>query len=161
MNDGLDHGFTGRARPPGGPERKPSGHAPPSWVKSGVCFFVTICCATRKVNRLCHPRVSRVIFESASRYQEASKWHLRLLLLMPDHLHALVVPNPDRQFARLIGDWKRYVASVAGVDWQKNFFDHRLRNDESWEEKAHYIRENPVRAGLIREGATWPYQIQF
>jgi hypothetical protein len=32
--------------------------------------------------------------------------------------------------------------------WQKGFFDHVLRSGESYTEKWHYIRDNPVRAGL-------------
>src|SRR5205814_7592098 len=36
-------------------------------------------------------------------------------------------------------------------------FDHRLRHDESEAEKFEYIRQNPVRAGLIREEDEWPY----
>ena len=41
--------------------------------------------------------------------------------------------------------------------WQKNFFDHRLRSEEEWEEKTHYIRQNPVRAGLVGSAEEWPY----
>ncbi len=39
------------------------------------------------------------------------------------------------------------------------FFRHRVRHDESLDEKAAYIRANPVRAGLIAEGEEWPYAI--
>ena len=42
-------------------------------------------------------------------------------------------------------------------EWQEGFFDHRLRHDESLEEKTYYIRMNPVRAGLIEKPETWPY----
>ncbi len=37
------------------------------------------------------------------------------------------------------------------------FFDHRLRHDESEAEKFEYIRQNPVRAGLIGAEDEWPY----
>ena len=33
--------------------------------------------------------------------------------------------------------------------WQPGFFDHLLRNDESYAQKWEYVRENPVRAGLV------------
>jgi hypothetical protein len=32
-----------------------------------------------------------------------------------------------------------------------------LRNDENVIEKSHYIRMNPVRAGLIDKPESWPY----
>lgn len=85
---------------------------------------------------------------------------MRQMLLMPDHVHALIAPAPDKILSRLIGDWKRYTAVKTGVHWQKNFFEHRLRNDEGWMEKAAYIRANPVRAGFCRSGEPWHFQIE-
>jgi hypothetical protein len=41
--------------------------------------------------------------------------------------------------------------------WQKNFFDHRIRNNASFREKWAYILMNPGRAGLVSAGAVWPY----
>ena len=34
------------------------------------------------------------------------------------------------------------------VDWQRDFFDHRLRDHHELEEKICYILMNPVRKGL-------------
>jgi REP element-mobilizing transposase RayT len=42
--------------------------------------------------------------------------------------------------------------------WQPGFFDHLLRNAESYEQKWHYVRENPVRAGLVSRAEDWSYQ---
>ena len=42
--------------------------------------------------------------------------------------------------------------------WQPGFFDHVLRSDESYAEKWNYVRNNPVRAGLVRTTDEWPYQ---
>jgi hypothetical protein len=44
-----------------------------------------------------------------------------------------------------------------GIEWQRDFFEHRLRSDESWREKANYILANPVRKGLVAEISQWPY----
>jgi len=40
---------------------------------------------------------------------------------------------------------------------QKDFFEHRLRSDESAQEKSDYILVNPVRAGLVPKPEDWPY----
>ena len=48
-------------------------------------------------------------------------------------------------------------ARKVGIEWQRNFFDHRLRHDESETEKYDYILQNPVRTGLICEGDQWAY----
>jgi hypothetical protein len=37
----------------------------------------------------------------------------------------------------------------SGPLWQDESFDHVLRSDESFAEKLEYIRQNPVRAGLV------------
>jgi hypothetical protein len=42
--------------------------------------------------------------------------------------------------------------------WQPGFFDHVLRNDESYSQKWKYVRENPVRAELVVRSDEWPYQ---
>jgi hypothetical protein len=34
--------------------------------------------------------------------------------------------------------------------WQEESFDHLLRSDESLAEKCEYIRQNPVRRGLVQ-----------
>jgi len=37
-----------------------------------------------------------------------------------------------------------------GPVWQEEFFDHVLRSNDSLEDKADYICQNPVRAGLVK-----------
>jgi hypothetical protein len=43
-----------------------------------------------------------------------------------------------------------------GPRWQKGFFDHGIRAEESYEQKWVYVRDNPVRAGLVRSAEDWP-----
>jgi putative transposase len=100
-----------------------------------------------------------VLFETARRYRAAQKWYLKLLLLMPDHLHMLVGVPRDAQLSNLIRDFKRITTRVANITWQRNFFDHRLRHDESENDKVAYIRANPVRAGIIGWNDHWPFVI--
>jgi REP element-mobilizing transposase RayT len=42
--------------------------------------------------------------------------------------------------------------------WQRGFFDHLIRNTESYAQKWDYVRENPVRAGLVSRREDWPFQ---
>jgi putative transposase len=123
----------------------------------GAIYFVTICCQPRGANQLGRETKAAVIFETARRYHADGRWHLQLLLLMPDHLHALVGIAGEDSLTKLIRDFKRVTARFAGIQWQRNFFDHRLRHDESLREKEDYIRENPIRAGLITPAERWPF----
>ena len=79
---------------------------------------------------------------------------------MPDHLHSLISLPRDEDLSKIISAWKRFTARDAGIHWQSGFFDHRIRSDESLEEKAHYIRTNPVREGLVAKPEDWPYVIR-
>jgi len=58
---------------------------------------------------------------------------------------------------KAIMDWKHYTSRMLGLDWQRDFYDHRLRNHEAFDEKAMYIRMNPVRAGLVSNPDAWQY----
>jgi putative transposase len=46
---------------------------------------------------------------------------------------------------------------IPAPHWQKGFFDHILRNEESYCGKWSYVRENPVRAGLVKNWQEWPF----
>jgi putative transposase len=135
-------------------------HTPPDWVENGSLFFLTVCCKQRGENQLCNYRVAETLFDSAKFYASSLRWLPRLILLMPDHCHALASFPSDSSMSRVIGDWKRYTAKMADVSWQRGFFDHRIRNDENWEEKASYIRLNPVRAGLVAKPEQWPWVLE-
>jgi putative transposase len=109
------------------------------------------------VNQLCKLDTAQLLFETARRYHASQEWYPKLVLLMPDHLHMLIGISPDGNLSKLIRDFKRIAARRGKIEWQRNFFDHRLRQDESESEKFEYIRQNPVRAGLIRGIDEWPY----
>jgi putative transposase len=96
----------------------------------GATYFITICCRWRGANQLCEGDVAPLLFETARRYDEMQKWYLRLLLLMPNHVHMLIGVPGDAQVSSFIRDFKR-ITRIAKVNWQRNFFDHRLRHDES------------------------------
>jgi putative transposase len=141
------------------PQRKWLGHAVPSWVDHGV-FFITINCDKRGGSPLLAESIIACIRDAAMHYH-GSHWFVHLWLVMPDHVHALLSFPRNEGMVKAIGDWKRYTSRITGVKWQKGFFDHRLRHDESFEEKAHYIRMNPVREKLVEIPEAWPHVWSF
>ena len=42
--------------------------------------------------------------------------------------------------------------------WPRGFFDHLIRNSGSYGQKWDYVRENPVRAGLVSRQEDWLFQ---
>lgn len=137
-------------------------HDPPHFIGTeNAVFFITICCRPKGKNQLCHAEISETLFSSARFYQERSLWGVPLLLLMPDHLHMLATFGPDAGMEAVVRNWKRYTARHMKISWQRDFFDHRLRNDESFTDKANYILNNPVRAGFVTQSEDWPYQLSL
>ena len=121
-------------------------------------FFITICARPRGLNQLCWPERLVPISETISKYHRSGRWFCSIALWMPDHIHMIVQPSEQERFSKLIGDFKRILKRILGVQWHKGFFDHRIRGHESLEEKWDYIEQNPVRAGLSASSREWPYQ---
>jgi putative transposase len=85
---------------------------------------------------------------------------------MPDHMHLFVRGGDDFKLTQWVNGLKRAISVPLGATkkrplWQPGFFDHILRNDESYSQKWEYVRENPVRAGLVPRADDWPYQGEF
>jgi putative transposase len=134
-------------------------HEIPLWVDpSKEIYFVTINCRRRFENQLALPKIAAGIFETIEHRQRKFLWWPYLVLLMPDHLHALLsFPPSNKPMRSIISKWKEWTAKDMGVVWQDDFFEHRLRREESRREKADYILANPVRANLVSKPQDWTY----
>lgn len=118
---------------------------------------MTINARARGSDLLIRNNTADQLIESAAFYHTSGAWWLRLFLVMLDHLHALMALPRGRILARTIAAWKSYHTKISQVKWQSGFFDHRLRDDESLDQKAEYIRMNPVRANLVGRPEDWPH----
>jgi putative transposase len=86
-------------------------------------------------------------------------------VLMPDHFHLFAGFAPDSiGLSKWVKSLKNSVSKClrhrdcSAPHWQKGFFDHILRSDESYYEKWNYVRNNPVRACLVSDPAAWEFQ---
>jgi hypothetical protein len=112
-------------------------HELPTWVNpDGAVFHVRIRAAPENLEDLTNENLAPKLLASAIEYARRQIWWPTLFLIMPDHIHALLSFNMGRKMSRVIGDWKKWHHVQHAVKWQENFFDHRLRRDESLEEKA-------------------------
>jgi len=132
-------------------------HAPADWLKNEPVYFITVCADPRGENQFCNPTLGPAILDSVKFRNEKQIWFCHIVVVMPDHIH-LLLNFPDMpSFSGVIGSWKHWLARKYSISWQENFFDHRIRKDESFGDKAEYIRQNPVRAKLIKNADEWPY----
>jgi len=120
--------------------------------------FDTICTQGR-VAWLANAEVHALLVDV---WTQASAWVVGRYMIMPDHIH-LFAGYRDGVIA--YDDWVKYWKSRFSnrygrreCRFQTGSFDHRVRNAASYEAKWQYVRENPVRAGLVKRSEDWPYQ---
>ncbi len=123
-------------------------------------YFVTIC-ANDCRNILANEKVQTALIQYGQS-GESRGFALGRYVIMPDHIHLFVSGTLDFDLGIWIRGLKRVVAAAVtggrGGLWQRGFFDHVVRNSESYSEKWDYVRENPVRAGLVSVAEDWPFQ---
>jgi REP element-mobilizing transposase RayT len=141
------------------PRRKSLPHEIPLWVDpQKEIYFITINCETRGTNQLAMEKMASALFETIRHRQDQHLWWPHLFLLMPDHIHALIsFPSSDKPIKFVVRKWKEWTAKTIGIKWQRDFFEHRLRREESRREKADYILQNPVRQKLVALPEDWPF----
>jgi REP element-mobilizing transposase RayT len=129
---------------------------------SAPLFFITICTLHgRKLPSL------EAVHEALLLYggRAISEFNVAVgrYVIMPDLLHLFV--RGDQSF--VLATWvkglkrtisKRFPSKSQKSFWQPGFFDHLLRSDESYAQKWEYVRQNPVRTGLVKLAEDWPYQ---
>jgi REP-associated tyrosine transposase len=134
-----------------------------TWVfASNPVFFVTVCTYRRRALLAAHA-VNHAFRLFAERAYSDRNVAVGRYVIMPDHIH-LFICGPDHfELGRWIGLLKQGLAKSvvrapsADPVWQRACFDHVLRSDESYAQKWNYVRENPVRAGLVTNAEDWPF----
>lgn len=127
---------------------------------SAVAF--TCCIADRK---LCFTEnqavraIEKILLESLTRYRVAAHAYL----FMPDHLHLLIQGEKrDANLYECIVHFKQrsgfWLTKNTYARWQKDFYDHVLRQGEEIEKHVRYILENPVRKNIVENWKTYPYK---
>lgn len=137
------------------------------WEQTSV-YFITFCIEQRR-HVLANALTWKITLETLKRLNQ---WTTLAAITMPDHLHVLTAPLDREAAVSAYSKWfKRWFnedycrPSVSDGShraqtwqWQEGCFDRLLRTDESLSDKWAYIRENPVRAGLVANADDWPYQ---
>jgi putative transposase len=132
------------------PVRKKLPYTVPQWVADGSWFFITIKCTPPETNQLCRVDIGDGILAAMAHNHEKLIWHCRLCLLMPNHLHTVIAFPREQDMQTLISNWKKFVALKFGVKWQRDFFDHRLRDHHELDEKNQLNPDEPSPQRIVR-----------
>lgn len=99
----------------------------------------------------------------ALKHFDGIRYHLIAWCVMPNHVHVVVTPE-GLSLAKVLHSWKSFTAHEAnkllsrqGDFWQREYYDHLIRNEKELQHYINYTLENPVAAGLCKNQPDWPW----
>ncbi len=134
------------------------------YTVSSHVYFLTLCAAGKRP-LFKDAEIARLIIDEMELRRKRNEIILFCFCIMPDHVHMLLSLSKgyEKSLINWVSAFKRYTARVikrsCGIEqlWQKNFYDHVIRKDESLIKVAEYIVDNPVRKDLGRDWTDYPY----
>ena len=109
------------------------------------------------------PEVARV-GENALLYFNGARYKMPASVVMPNHVHALLIPLEPFLLEDIVHSWKSFTANEpnrflkrTGEFWQAEYFDRHIRNARHYFAAVDYIEQNPVKAGLCQRPQDWPF----
>ena len=124
----------------------------------GDCKAIFVTFSTH--HRWVLPVAARTIVLDACLWGNGKRFNLHGVVVMPDHVHLVLVPLYDSDDVYSVAEIMQGIKSSSahqvnrllcrnGQVWQRESFDHVLRREEGIPAKVEYIIQNPVRAGLV------------
>jgi putative transposase len=146
------------------PARKHPAHGVLIIESKPTIVFLTVCTKDRK-----RWLASAAVHEELRKaWHKADAWCVGRYVVMPDHIHLFTSPG---KLEVSLDEWIQYWKSCFTREvrraklfrlpphpWQTDHWDTRLRKWQLYEEKWKYVRNNPVRHGLVQRAEDWPYQ---
>ena len=95
-------------------------------------------------------------------HYRGSAYLLHEFVVMPEHIHLLITPvvSLEKAVQFIKGGFSYRAKKELGSNlevWQTGFSDHRIRNTNDYAQHVRYIRENPVRKGIVLRAEDYPY----
>jgi putative transposase len=109
------------------------------------------------------------IVEKTIQYFDHIQYEIVAYCVMPNHVHLIIIPKEDKNglrysLARIMHSIKRHSANEinkylkrTGAFWQREYYDHVLRNDIELARCINYILSNPVKAKLAYHWNEWKH----
>ena len=105
------------------------------------------------------PAIAQLVVD-ALRHFDHQRYRLHAWCVMPNHVHVIVEPLTGQELPALLHSWKSFTAKAAngllkrtGEFWQKEYYDHLIRDAEDYAHAMHYLLNNPGKAGI----KNWPW----
>ena len=142
------------------PDRKHPPHLVPL-DREMVILLVTICTKNRR-KILAHEWVHQLVRRS---WMRCDDYCVGRYVIMPEHIHAFVGEGNLARYRleNWVAAWKSFISRrwpnvYEKPIWQRSFWDRQIRSGDQYDEKWLYVRNNPVRHGLVETPDQWPFQ---
>ena len=109
------------------------------------------------------PEIARVVDAAIHKGAQLGHYELHGYVVMSNHVHLLIRPMiaPDRLLKSLKGSSAREANRLLGRTgepfWQKESYDHWVRNRTEFLKIRAYIYNNPMKAGLVANPEDFPW----
>ena len=128
---------------------------------------VTVC-TDNKENIFDSEINARIVIDELLKAAKDVRFRILCYCLMPDHLHVIVSPGESAlSLSKFLNIFKgRTTAAFRERKdlkkiWQRSAFDHVIRTEENLKGVIGYIRDNPVRKGIVENADDYPYSESF
>jgi putative transposase len=107
--------------------------------------------------------IARIVVGSIHKGVDLGHYELGAYVVMANHVHLLIQPRiaPNHLLKSLKGATAREANRLLGrtgeTFWQKESYDHWVRNRGEFEKIRAYIENNPVKAGFVRKPEDYPW----
>jgi REP-associated tyrosine transposase len=118
---------------------------------------------------LTDPRLASLVVD-ALRFHASRRYDLYAYVVMPNHVHLVMRPLPKanpvyvwgldeimRSIKGYTGKKANELRDAHGEFWQREYFDHLIRDEEEWWWYVEYTHLNPVRAELCARPEDWAW----
>jgi REP element-mobilizing transposase RayT len=124
---------------------------------AGAQYFITLVARDRKP-WLTGPTACGTTLKVLQGWHAENQGRILAATIMPDHVHVLFELGGRLTVGQTIARWK--TETRKGIeyaeDFQRDFWEHMLRETDDVEDYALYIFLNPYRAALLPPGRSWP-----
>lgn len=129
--------------------------------RSPGTYFVTVDCWGGR--QLLKGEVAEILTDQVVQCRQKGYYLLHEFCVMPNHLHVLFTPAGESTLEKAVQMIKggtshriRQQRKFLAL-WQDGYHDWRCRSQEDFHARATYIRDNPMKAGLVSDSSAWPY----
>jgi REP element-mobilizing transposase RayT len=101
----------------------------------------------------------------AIQFHQGIRFELLAWCIMPNHVHAVLRPLAGWTLSQILKGWKGFTGRQANEKlnrtgrpfWQKESFDHLIRDENDRHRCCHYTVMNPVSAGFCKCPEAWKW----